>query len=174
MNDKSHESARMKWARFRFTIVGPLLSCPPDVGELREHVEALASRRWEHPTTRESLRYGASTIERWYYAARNAKTDPIDALARKVPSHAGTRPSLGAALREALAVQYRAHPSWTYALHHQNLSALVKADATLGEVPSPATIARHMRQQGMVKQRRRSASAARFRPSSRVSGAASR
>ena len=155
MNDKSHESARMKWARFRFTIVGPLLSCPPDVGELREHVEALASRRWEHPTTRESLRYGASTIERWYYAAKNAKTDPIDALARKVPSHAGTRPSLGAALREALAVQYRAHPSWTYALHHQNLAALAKADATLGEVPSPATIARHMRQQGMVKQRRR-------------------
>ncbi len=92
MNDKSRESARMKWARFRFTIVGPLLSCPPDVGELREHVGALASRRWELPTTRESLRYGASTIERWYYAARNAKPDPIDALARKVPSARGHAP----------------------------------------------------------------------------------
>jgi hypothetical protein len=155
MNDKSHESARMKWARFRFTIVGPLLSCPPDAGELREHLETLASRRWEHPTTRESLRYGASTIERWYYAAKNAPKDPIDALARKVPSHAGTRPSLGLPLRDALAAQYRAHPSWTYALHHQNLVALAKQDATLGEVPSPATVARHMRQQAMVKQRRK-------------------
>ncbi len=155
MSEKSHESARMKWARFRFTIVGPLLSCPPDPGELREHIEALASRRWEHPTTRESLRYGASTIERWYYAARNASTDPIEALARKVPSHAGTRPSLGAALRDVLAAQYRAHPSWTYVLHHENLVAQAKEDATLGEVPSVATIARHMRQQGMTKQRRR-------------------
>lgn len=155
MNDKSHESARMKWARFRFTIVGPLLSCPPDPGELRQHIEVLASRRWEHPTTGESLRYGASTIERWYYAARNAREEPIEALARKVPSHAGKRPSLRQSLRDVLATQYRAHPSWTYTLHQQNLVAHAKKDETLGQVPSVATIARHMRQQGMVKQRRR-------------------
>jgi hypothetical protein len=31
------------------------------------------------------------------------------------------------------------------------LVALAKQDATLGEVPSPATVARHMRQQAMVK-----------------------
>lgn len=155
MNDKSHESARMKWARFRFTIVGPLLSCPPDPGDLREHLETLASRRWEHPTTRESLRYGASTIERWYYAAKNATTNPIDALARKVPSHAGTRPSLSTPVRDALATQYRAHPSWTYVLHHENLVATAKEDTSLGEVPSVATIARYMRQQGMARQRRR-------------------
>ena len=39
----------------------------------------------------------ASTIERWYYAARDA-ADPVLALARKVPSHAGTHPSMPAPL----------------------------------------------------------------------------
>jgi hypothetical protein len=38
------------------------------------------------------MRFGASTIERWLYAARNA-ADPVVALARKVPSHAGTYPT---------------------------------------------------------------------------------
>lgn len=155
MTDLTHASARVRWARLRFSIVGPLLTCPPDAGELGDHFAQLASRRWQHPTDGGSKRYGASTIERWYYAARNATQDPIEALARKVPSHARTRPSMGAPLRQALAMQYRAHPSWTYVLHHENLVALAKEDAKLGSVPSPATISRHMRHEGFVKQRRR-------------------
>jgi len=37
------------------------------------------------------------TIERWWYAARDAP-DPLSALARKVPSHAGTHPKISPAL----------------------------------------------------------------------------
>ena len=154
MVDLNHASARVRWARFRFSIVGPLLACPPDPGELSTHLQTLASRRWTHPTTGEPLRYGASTIERWYYAAKNEAKDPVEALARKVPSHAGTHPSMSAALAAALELQYRQHPSWTFELHRENLLALAEADATLGRVPSASSVARYMRDHGLLKRRK--------------------
>ena len=33
-------------------------------------LERLAEKPWRHPTTGELVRFGLSTIERWYYAAR--------------------------------------------------------------------------------------------------------
>lgn len=155
MADMNHASARVRWARFRFSIVGPLLACPPDPGDLGAHLEQLAARRWTHPTTRESLKYGASTIERWYYAAKNEPKDPIEALARKVPSHAGKHPSMSKALAEALELQYRQHPSWTFELHRDNLLALAKEKPELGTVPSATTVARFMRNHGWLKRKRR-------------------
>ena len=82
-------SVTRRWARLRFSIIGPLLAAPAEHGELGARIAELAGKAYEHPTTGEVIRFGASTIERWYYAAREA-TDPVIALARKVPSHAGT------------------------------------------------------------------------------------
>lgn len=155
MTERSHASARVRWARFRYSIVGPLLTSPPPPGELGSHLAALASRRWTHPTTGEALRYGVSTIERWYYAAKNASGDSFEALARKVPSHAGKQPSVSPALAKALEQQYRQHPSWTYELHRENLLALAKEQPELGQVPSSTTIARYMKNHALVKRRRR-------------------
>jgi transposase InsO family protein len=101
------------------------------------------------------MRYGVSTIERWYYAAKNETKDPIEALARKVPSHAGKQPSMRPSLASALELQYRQHPSWTYELHRENLLALAKEQPELGEVPSSTTIARYMKNHGLVKRRKR-------------------
>ncbi|MBC7171013.1 MAG: transposase, partial [Polyangiaceae bacterium] len=101
------------------------------------------------------LRYGASTIERWYYAAKNETKDPIEALARKVPSHAGKQPSMSPELAKALELQYRQHPSWTYELHRENLLALAKERPELGGVPSSTTVARYMKNGGLVKRRKR-------------------
>ena len=53
---------------------------------------------------------------------RAAPTDPIAALARKVPRHAGTHPSSRPALAEAIARQHRDHPRWTFQLHYDNLA----------------------------------------------------
>jgi transposase InsO family protein len=145
----------VRWARFRFSIVGPLLACPPPPGELGSHLATLASRRWTHPTTGEAMRYGVSTIERWYYAARNETKDPIEALARKVPSHAGKQPSVSPELAAALELQYRQHPSWTYELHRENLLALAKEQPELGRVPSATTVARYMKNRGLVKRKKR-------------------
>lgn len=92
---------RVQWARLRFSIIGPLLSAPPEDGELKTRIEELAARAWVHPSNGQSTRFSFKTIERWFYAARGA-ADPIAVLARKVPSHAGTQPSVSAALGEAI------------------------------------------------------------------------
>ena len=59
-----HES----WAHLRFSVVGQLLASPPPKGELRAELEKLAARTWRHPSTGEPVRFGVSTIERWYSA----------------------------------------------------------------------------------------------------------
>jgi hypothetical protein len=41
---------------------------PPDKGELKAAIKGLAARTWRHPTTGEPVRFGFSTIERWYSA----------------------------------------------------------------------------------------------------------
>jgi putative transposase len=125
MSNEQRASARLRWARLRFMIVGPLLAAPPEHGELRQRLKALAEQMWRHPTTDEGVRFSVPTLERWFYQARNATDGPVAALERKVPSHTGTRPSLGERLGEAIHLQYQQHPSWSYQLHRDNLQALV-------------------------------------------------
>lgn len=154
MND-DNKYVRSQWARLRFSIIGPLLAAPPNSGELQASLTQLAEKTYRHPTTGEALRFGVSTLERWYYLARNHPDDPVGALARKVPSHAGTHPSMPAPLRRALRDQHQKHPTWSYKLHHDNLVALAKKHPELGEVPSYPTTSRFMKGQGLLKQRRR-------------------
>jgi len=68
MSDSTHDAH----ARFRFSVVGLLLSAPPKKGELRDALKALADRTWKHPLTGEPTRYSFATIERWFHAARAA------------------------------------------------------------------------------------------------------
>jgi transposase InsO family protein len=153
-NDDHAPSARVRWARLRFQILGPLMAAPADGGELKTSLEALAARPWRHPTTGESIRFSFKTLERWWYIARGAD-DPLAALARKVPSHAGTHPSLSAAVAEAIQRQHRDHPRWTFQLHHDNLVALAREDPRLGVVPGYATVCRFMKEQGLLRARKR-------------------
>ncbi len=153
-NDTHAQSARVRWARLRFQILGTLMAAPADDGELKARIEALAARAWRHPTTGESIRFSFKTIERWWYIARGAQ-DPFAALARKVHGHAGTHPSISPALAEAIARQHRDHPRWSWQLHHDNLIALAREDARLGLVPGYATVCRFMRGQGLVRARQR-------------------
>jgi hypothetical protein len=46
MNDAQTHQAR--WAHFRFSVIGPLLSCPPDEGELKECLKVLSKKSWKH------------------------------------------------------------------------------------------------------------------------------
>lgn len=147
-------SSRVRWARLRFSVIGPLLASPPKRGELRGCLEELAERTWQHPTTGEPVRFGVSTIERWLYLARRAD-DPVEALVRKTHGRAGKRPTMGPALRAALRAQYEAHKSWSYKLHHDNILALARQEPELGTVPSYATVTRFMKEQGLIKRRRR-------------------
>ena len=87
-------NVRARWARLRFSIIGPLLASPPEHGALQAEIEKLSEKRYRHPSTGEGIRFGASTIERWLYLAQKNPSDPVGALARKVPRHAGTHRSV--------------------------------------------------------------------------------
>ena len=143
-----------RWARLRFSILGPLLAAPPEHGELQARIEELAAKPYQNPTTGEVIRFGASTIERWFYTAKDA-ADPVAALARKIPSHAGTHPGMPPAMAVALEAQYRAHPGWSFQLHHDNLRALARERPALGRSPSYTTTARFMKDRGWLRHKKK-------------------
>jgi putative transposase len=146
-----------RWARLRFSIVGPLLAAPPAAGELRRELQRLSVKTWRHPLTGAPVRFGFATIERWYYVARNARRDPVGELRRRPRQDAGKPRRFSGPLRERLHAQYQAHPSWSCRLHADNLAVLVAEDASLGPMPSYATVRRYLKAQGLFKQRRKSA-----------------
>lgn len=139
---------RGRWARLRFAIVGPMLAAPPAPGELRAKLRELAGRDWQHPRSGAPVRFGVSTIERWFYAARRAHLDPVAALQTRIRADVGRPRVMTDALVEALRAQYREHPGWTCQLHYDNLGAVLGADAPL---PSYATLRRFMRAHGLAR-----------------------
>ena len=160
-DDPSDPPSRLRWARLRFSIIGPLLASPPAPGELAERLRKLSDTTWRHPRTGEPMHYAAKTIETMYYDVRN-EADPFTALARKVPKHAGTHPSVSEQLAKRIAEQYDAHRGWTYQLHYDNLVVAVKQDVAQGkpprdaaELPSYATVRRYMKAHGMFRNRKR-------------------
>jgi hypothetical protein len=146
--------ASVRWARLRLQIIGSLLAAPAEDGELKSRIEQLAARPWRHPTTGETIRFSFKTLERWFYAARD-QVDPIAALARKVPRHAGTFPSVPAALGEVLREQHREHPRWSFQLHYDNLRARAREEPKLGPIPSYGSICRYMKHHGLVRLKKR-------------------
>ena len=144
---------KQRWARFRLQVIGPLLASPPPDGELQGELRKLSARVYQHPLHRgQSLRLGFSTIERWYYQAKDA-ADPIAALGRKVRADAGRSWALSPELLAALEAQYAAHPRWTVQLHYDNLAAEVAEKPHLGTLPSYQTLRRRMREKGWWRRR---------------------
>ena len=140
-----------RWAQFRFSVIGELLSCPPPKGELQQAIGRLAQKNYRHPIDSNRLvGFGPSTIERWYYKARSA-SDPIAVLGRKIRSDAGVRWSMPEVLLQALKEQYENYPRWNVQLHYDNLKAMAKEQASLKDVPSYKTVLRCMRENGWLK-----------------------
>jgi len=143
-------SAGAAWARFRFSVVGALLSSPPARGALETAIGNLAQKTWAHPITGQDVQFAFGTIERWYYRARREPDDPVGVLRRAVRRDRG-QSSLPTALRERLARQYDDHPDWTYQLHYDNLTAIVHGEPALGPLGSYQTVRRYMQAHGLVR-----------------------
>lgn len=139
---------RDRWARLRFAIIGPLLAAPPAAGDLRAALQALAARTWRHPLTGREIRFGVSTIERWYYAARQA-ADPVQALRNQLRCDIGRFPSLSAEAVQTLTTQYREHPGWSAQLHHDNLRVRLAG----AKSPSYPSVRRYLKAQGLERRR---------------------
>jgi putative transposase len=141
------------WARFRFSVVGSLLSSPPARGALKTAIGFLADKTWTHPVSGRDVRLSGVTIERWYYKARRSHDDPVGVLRRAVRKDRG-KVSLSTPVAERLVLQYRDYPHWSYQLHYDNLAALLKADPTLGPLRSYSTVRRYMKAHGLVRKPR--------------------
>ena len=153
MQDGHNVPKGERWGRFRFSVIGPLLSAPPERGELRAELERLVSKTYRHPISGAGVRFGLSTVERWYYAARDA-ADPVGRLKNRLRKDAGEHPSVGLPLREAIRAQHREHPSWSYRLHYDNLDVVVGDRPELGRLPSYAVARRWMKSQGLLRRKR--------------------
>jgi transposase InsO family protein len=134
-------------------VIGQLLAAPPAQGALRAEIDQLAAREWRHPVSGKPVRFGASTIERWYYRALRERHDPVSILRRKRRQDAGQQATMGEALRQALLAQYAAHKSWSVKLHWDNLVALAKRQPELHPVPSYSTLRRFLAAHGLHKRR---------------------
>ena len=84
---------RDRWARLRFLVIGPLMASPPEPGRLRDALRVLAAKTWRHPDSGRDVRFGVSTLERWYYAARRSD-DPLVALRDRLRGDEGRFPSM--------------------------------------------------------------------------------
>jgi len=143
---------RDRWARLRFAIVGPLLAAPPGPGDLQAALSALAARTWRHPLTALQVRFGASTIERWYYAARSA-ADPVAVLRNQVRGDIGSFRSFCASAGQALRALYTEHPSWNAQLLHDNLRVVLAAADPAVPCPSYASVRRYLKAHGLARKR---------------------
>jgi len=154
---KKEQTARPheRWAHLRFSVVGPLLSAPPKRGELKAELKRLAAKKWRHPITGDEIRFGLSTIERWFYQALNHNKDPVGALRRRIRKDSGTHPSVSCPLRGEVVAQYKLHRSWSYQLHVDNLRVTVKKHSDWGPMPSYDSVLRFMKARGLLKQPRR-------------------
>ncbi len=141
------------WGQLRFSVIGPLLTSPPEKGKLGKSIRLLADRSYQHPFKDEWIRFGASTIERWYYQAMGSD-DPVASLGRQVRSDAGSNKALSSRVLGELARQYKHYPHWSYQLHTDNLAALVEEQPELGRAPSYSTVCRRMKERGWYKKRR--------------------
>lgn len=142
---------RDRWARLRFAIIGPLLAAPPADGDLQAALRDLAAKRWRHPFTGLEVRFGCSTLERWYYAAKNAG-DPVRVLRNQVRHDIGRFPSISSVAAQALQEQYRQHPAWTAQLHADNLRVTLAATSE-GRCPSYPSVRRYLKASGLRRQR---------------------
>ena len=151
-NDTHAQSARVRWARLRFQILGTLMAAPADDGELKARIEALAARAWRHPTTGESIRFSFKTIERWWYIARGAQdpSPPSPARCMHTP----------APIRAAVPRSPRPSPASTAIIRdgHGSCTTTTASPSRARTPPSawdPATppVCRFMRGQGLVRAR---------------------
>jgi len=150
LSTRSVSLPRDRWARLRFSIIGPLLAAPPLAGQLLAALKELSAKTWRDPNGLD-VQFGVSTLERWYYAARFAD-DPIAILRNRLRGDCGQFPSLLPQVIAILVTQYREHAGWTMQLHYDNLRVAL-ADSTVA-VPSYPTIRRYLNAQGMFRQAR--------------------
>ena len=154
MRKEAPRSVHRLWGEFRFSVIGGLLAAPPPEGELEQELRSLADISWTHPVTRKTVKFGFSTIEKWYYKAKKKSADPVGSLRTKARVDAGSSRRISSEVAKILADQHNRYGHWTYQLHADNLKAAIDKDQSLGRPPSYPTVRRFMKAKGLFKKNR--------------------
>ena len=151
-NDEPAPSARLRWARLRFQILGPLLAAPAETASSRR---ASTRSPGGHGDTRPPAKPSTSPSRRWSAGGTSpAGGRPARRARAQDPRPRGHPSELGLAIEEASFRSIGDHPRWSYQLHHDNVVALVRQDPTLGPVASYGTVCRFMKGQGLLRGRK--------------------
>jgi putative transposase len=151
-NINNEETVHTKWACFRLSVIGSLLTSPPEKGYLSNALKVLAKKQWVHPINSVPVNFSYPTIERWFYKAKKSN-NPINTLRTKVRSDVNKTPSISIMIKQLIQQQYKDHPSWSYQLHKDNIGAQIKETPEYGNLPSYSTLYRYMSFNNMKKRR---------------------
>ncbi len=132
-------------ALFRAQIIGALTRRDLDRGELAAALRALAAERYRPPGSTTTRQFGASTLERWFYAYRSGG---IAALRPRPRSDRGRARELTPEQRELLLEIRREHPTASAALI---LRTLVIDGRLPTDAVSTTTVARLYREAGLER-----------------------
>jgi len=141
-----------KWSAFRLSVIGQLLHAPASHGDLAERLRELAAMTWTHPVSGMPTTFSIQTVERWFLAARRS-ANVFEALQRKIPSHAGTHPSVTPEVDKVLRSLRNENPMWTTQLLYDNMLTVLKGTNPPVESPSYATICRYARRHDLRRRR---------------------
>ena len=100
------KSQSQKLAEFRFSIIGNLLSSPPERGDGIQAFKMLAQKEWIHPIKKHPVCYHWHTIEQWYYKARQEKLSSLDALRPKERTDKGQSRVLSEEVKKIIIERY--------------------------------------------------------------------
>jgi len=156
VNRNLKKSRREARARLRFSVVGHLLAAPPPDGELISELRALSLKFWKDPKTDLPRRYSFKTIQRWYYRALAADTDPVSGLRDKPRMGTGRSPLITDEIASDIRRLRKSHPAWTMQLIRDELEVLILARSSVTRVPSYNTVRRFMRLEGIDRRQRKS------------------
>ncbi len=133
-------------ARFRAEIIGHLARADLAWGELGSAFEELSQKRFRPPGSKISRTYGASTLERWYYAYKDGG---LAALRPKERADRGHGRALTDQMRELICDIRRDHPTASVPLI---LDTLVRQGRLDADAVSPSTVRRLLRRRGLTRQ----------------------
>ena len=143
MVTKGNDIIAYKRGLFRYGVVAELLSCPPGRGELAVRLREISERTFYAPWEEEPIKISFRTVERWYYAAKNAQR-PSEELQPKIRSDRGETRVLTEEHKNWLHNYKRKFPSWSVQLLFDNLLS----ESLKSKNPSYSTVLRYLKREG--------------------------
>ena len=133
---------RMQEALFRLSVLGDLIHCKLQRGELKARLREKAARVWEGPNGKD-WHVSAKTIEKWFYDHR---AHGLEGLVRKTRSDKGSCKALTPELQELILDMKREDPGRSVPVI---LRELVDAGKIRQDEVSESTVQRLLKRQGL-------------------------